>query len=305
MGDAWKKTLEAGDILLTDGAMGTELQRRNVPMDAHAWSGTAARENASVVREVHEEYIRSGAKVIIANTFGSNRLMLEGAGLGDEVVQINQLAVQSSIQARENSGDSSITVAGSISAMPPAFDWSAYPKEDVELEAYRELAGILADGGVDVIALEMMMEDVHAPLAMKAAMETGLPVWLGVSCKEHPVTGDVVAFAHEDIPFEVVLDALIPMGPAMVNIMHSEIRTIHRAIDMVRARWDGHLGVYPESGHFERPNWNFVDSITPADLVDEARGWVEKGVRLLGGCCGTGPEHIRALNDFVLEYTKP
>lgn len=297
MGDAWKKTLDAGEVLLIDGGMGTELQRREVPMDANAWSGTAARENATVVRDIHEEYIRSGAKVIISNTFGSNRLMLEGAGLGDEVIAINQRAVESSLQARDNSGDFSITVAGSISAMPPAFDWTAYPEEDVELEAYRELAGILADGGVDVIALEMMMEDLHAPLAVQAAQETGLPVWLGVSCKEHPETGDVVAFAHEDIPFEKTLDALIPMGPDVVNIMHSEIRTIHRAIDMVRERWRGPIGVYPESGHFERPNWNFVDSIQPDDLVEEARGWVDKGVLLLGGCCGTGPEHIRALRD--------
>jgi len=299
MGNSWKETLDAGEILLIDGGMGTELQRRKVPMDLNAWSGTAAREHATVVQEIHEEYIRSGAQVIIANTFGSNRLMLEGAGLGDEVVSINQLAVQSSMQARENSGDSSITVAGSISAMPPAFNWTAYPDGTAELEAYRELAGILADGGVDVIALEMMMEDVHAPLAVQAAKETGLPVWLGVSCKEHPETGEVVSFAHEDIPFEVALDALIPMGVDVVNIMHSEIRTIHRAIDMVRARWEGHLGVYPESGHFEKPNWNFVDSIDPSDMVDEARGWIDKSVLLLGGCCGTGPEHIRALRDSL------
>ena len=144
------------------------------------------------------------------------------------------------------------------------------------------------------------MDDEHSPLAMEAALETGLPVWLGVSCSEHPESGDVVSFSRQEINFAVPLDTLIPMGPDMVCIMHSEMRTIPRAIEMVRARWEGPLGVYPESGYFERPNWSFVDAISPAGLVEEARGWLDSGVKMLGGCCGTGPEHITALRDAFL-----
>lgn len=300
-GKSWKEILDDGEILLIDGAVGTELQRRGVPMDLKAWSGTAARLHADIVQEIHEDYIRAGARVIITNTFGTNRLTLEGAGLGDEFVHINQLAVQAALQARENAGDATIAVAASMSAMPPGFDWSAYPEKKIELETYRELAGIFKDGGVDLIALEMMMEDTHAPLVMQAALETGLPVWLGVSCKEHPETGEVVSFSYPDLKLEVVLDTLIPLQPHVVNIMHSEIRTIPRALEMVRERWQGHLGVYPESGHFVKPNWNFVDVISPNDLVEEARVWRDAGVQLLGGCCGTGPEHITALRDAFLE----
>jgi S-methylmethionine-dependent homocysteine/selenocysteine methylase len=300
MGNAWKETLDAGDLLLIDGGMGTELQRRGVPMNMDSWSGTAARLHADTVQLVHEDYIRAGAQVIITNTFGSNRMMLEPLGLADEVVQINQQAVQSALRARESSGDERITVAGSISPSPAKFDWTAYPAKNVEMDAYRELAGILHEGGVDIIVLEMMMDDVHSPLAMEAALETGLPVWLGVSCSEHPESGELVSFSRQEIDFAVSLDALIPMGPAMVNIMHSEIRTIPRAIEMVRARWKGHLGVYPESGYFERPDWSFVDVISPPDLVEEARGWLDSGVKMLGGCCGTGPEHITALRDAFL-----
>jgi methionine synthase I (cobalamin-dependent) len=300
MGNTWKETLDGGDVLLIDGGMGTELQRRGVPMDLESWSGTAACMHADTVQQVHEDFIRAGAQVIITNTFGSNRMMLEGAGFGDEVVQINQQAVQSALRARESSGDDRITVAGSISPSPAKFDWTAYPAKHVEMDAYRELAGILYEGGVDIIVLEMMMDDVHAPLAMEAALETGLPVWLGVSCREHPESGEVVSFSHQEIDFAVPLNALIPMGPAVVNIMHSEIHAIPRAIERVRDRWEGHLGVYPESGYFERPNWSFVDAISPVDLVEEAHVWLDLGVKLLGGCCGTGPEHITALRDAFL-----
>ncbi|MCH8247915.1 MAG: homocysteine S-methyltransferase family protein [Bacteroidetes bacterium] len=206
MGNAWKETLDGGEVLLIDGGMGTELQRRGVPMNLEAWSGTAARWHADTVQKVHEAYIRAGAQVIITNTFGTNRLMLEAAGLGEEVVQINQQAIQSALRARERSGEESITVAGSISPSPPRFDWTAYPAKNVELDAYRELAGLLYEGGVDLIVLETMMDDEHSPLAMEAALETGLPVWLGVSCSEHPESGDVVSFSRQEINFAVLIN---------------------------------------------------------------------------------------------------
>ena len=81
----WLKRLEADHIILLDGGTGTELQRRGVPMDEATWSGAGMHTHARVVREVHEDYIRAGAEVIVTNTFATTRQMLEGAGLGDEV----------------------------------------------------------------------------------------------------------------------------------------------------------------------------------------------------------------------------
>ena len=293
----WLKRLEADHIILLDGGTGTELQRRGVPMDEATWSGAGMHTHARVVREVHEDYIRAGAEVIVTNTFATTRQMLEGAGLGDEVRAINRRAVEVAIEARESTAKKSVAIAGSISAMPAHFDRSAFPNPEDELEVYRELAGILGDAGVDLIALEMMEEPVHAPLAMRAALETGLPVWLGLSCRRHPEHGGLVAFDHHQLDFAVVLDTLIPMAPTVVNLMHCEIESVDDALKLVRERWRGPIGVYPESGYFTKPNWSFVDVVSPQDLVAEALTWVASGVRLLGGCCGTGPEHVQALRD--------
>ena len=128
-------------------------------------------------------------------------------------------------------------------------------------------------------------------------METGLPVWLGLSCRRHPEHGGLVAFDHHQLDFAVVLDTLIPMAPTVVNLMHCEIESVDDALKLVRERWRGPIGVYPESGYFTKPNWSFVDVVSPQDLVAEALTWVASGVRLLGGCCGTGPEHVQALRD--------
>ena len=76
-------------------------------------------------------------------------------------------------------------------------------------------------------------------------------------------------------------------------------------LDLVRKHWSGPLGAYPESGHFVMPNWQFVDIIAPDDLVTEARGWVARGAQLIGGCCGLGPDHIRALKAGLPERLSP
>lgn len=300
MGNAWKETLDAGDVLLIDGGMGTELQRRGVPMNEVAWSGAAVATNPDAVRETHEDYIRAGAKAIITNTFGSTRQMLEPAGYGDQVEAVHRGAVKLAKQARDNVGDQTVAIAGSISTEPPRFDRDAFLSPENELEAYREAAGYLADEGVDVIALEMINDTEHASRALQAALETKLPLWLGVGCKKTE-DGKIVSFDHPDLEFVTVLDAVIAKGPSVVNIMHSEIGAIPDAIELVRQRWSGPIGVYPESGYFTKPHWNFVDVISPADLVTEALGWVAAGVRLLGGCCGTNPEHIEALHAAMPE----
>ena len=113
-------------------------------------------------------------------------------------------------------------------------------------------------------------------------------MWLGVSCKLSEA-GELVSFGFPDVRFADVLDAVVPMGPAVVNIMHTPIEAVPAAIELVRERWDGPLGVYPESGYFTKPNWNFVDIIPPDDLVREASSWVRSGVRLLGGAAVLAP----------------
>ena len=253
MKESWQETLDSDEILLIDGGMGTELQQRGVPMDKVAWSGAAVLSHPHVVREIHEDYIRAGAQVIITNTFGSTRQMLEPAGYGDQVAAVHRDAVRLAQEARDNVGRPDIAIAGSISTEPPAFDRTAFLEPDAELAAYREAAGLLADAGVDLIALEMIVEATHARRAVLAAKETGLPVWLGIGCKKWE-DGEIVSFDQPDLAFGAILDELLPEKPDVVNIMHSEIDAIPEAIEQLRARWDGPVGVYPESGYFTKPH---------------------------------------------------
>src|SRR5205807_9621699 len=100
--DQLNSRLDAGEVVIIDGGMGTELQARGAKMDHAAWCGLANLDHQDLVREIHEDYIRAGADVIITNTYPTSRFALETGGLGDRVEEANRKATEAALQAREN-----------------------------------------------------------------------------------------------------------------------------------------------------------------------------------------------------------
>ena len=293
----WIDRLAADEILIIDGGTGSELQRRGVAMDVNAWSGAAALDHEVLLREIHRDYISAGAEVITANTFGTTRFVLASAGLDDQFGRINRRAMRAAREAREEAAAGPVAIAGSLSCLPPGNDPAAYPGPQTESDHYRELAMLLASEGADLIALEMMEDTVHSAMAMAAALETGLPVWLGVSTRLGDSSDRLVGFDFPDTPMAEPLEALIPMTPAVVNIMHTPPEAVAPALEALRQCWKGPCGVYPELGDFSAPDWQFTRQLAPEEFVAHAMTWVAQGARLLGGCCGTLPKHIRALKE--------
>jgi S-methylmethionine-dependent homocysteine/selenocysteine methylase len=287
--DTWRKRLEAGGTLLLDGGTGTELRRRGMALGGATWSALASLSHYDLLRTIHCDYIDAGADVVTTNTFATTRFVLEAAGHRNDVALINARAVTAAREARDMSGRD-VAIAGSISCLPPRFDVHAYPDERAESAAYRELAETLAAAGVDLLLLEMMQETRHAPLACAAAHAVGLPVWLGVSCRLG--AGDtLVGYDFPLVPLGACLDALLPFAPAAVCVMHSPVDAIAPAFAQIRARWRGPLGAYPEIGD----GWPAPHTPSPGELAAKARSWLADSAQIVGGCCGTTPEHIRAL----------
>src|SRR4051812_18536533 len=106
--------LATDGVVVLDGGMGTELEARGARMDHEAWSGLANVEHPELVREIHEDYIRAGADVVIANTFPTNRAALAAAGCGDRFEEVNRAGVEAALSARERAGRP-VAVAGSMS----------------------------------------------------------------------------------------------------------------------------------------------------------------------------------------------
>ena len=154
--------LKNNEIILLDGGVSTEIQQRGVTLDDDVWSGIAHRIHPEIVRQVHEDYIRAGADVIITNTFATARHVLEPAGMGDQVRELNLRAVRLAQQARESSADGRlVSIAGSITTFPHptsiALEKGNTLTHKQARANYREQAELLAEGGVDLLAMEMQV----------------------------------------------------------------------------------------------------------------------------------------------------
>jgi homocysteine S-methyltransferase len=290
MARAWQQRLTEGGTLIIDGGTGSELRRRGMALDAAAWSGLAPLTHYELVRAIHADYIAAGADIITTSTFATTRFVLEAAGHGHDFAAINARAVAAARAARDASGRD-VWLAGSISCLPPRFDVRAYPDERAEAAAYRELAETLAEAGVDLLILEMMQETRHAPLACAAARAVGLPYWLGVSCRLGAGSA-LVGFDFPLVPLAACLDALLPLAPATVCVMHSPLAAVVPALAAIRERFAGPLGAYPQIGDGSPAS---ACAVGADDFAATARQWLAAGAQILGGCCGTTPEHVRSL----------
>ena len=287
-----------GKPVVIDGGMGTLLEQSGVPMDGKVWSGRAVLTHPDAVRRAHEAYITAGAEVIITNTFAAARHMLEPGGLGDHVKNINLNAVKLAQQARDNIATEAVAIAGSICEWAPTDDPKWHTPEAVGAST-REQAEILVQAGVDLIALEMCEQIDFSVAAVEAALEFGLPIWIGISARTHKGSSSLSVFDHAEMSFENLVESLAGYPSMILNIMHTPITDIDEALNIVKRHWNGAVGIYPESGYFTMPNWQFIDVIEPDDLVKLAQAWIDDGVRMVGGCCGLGPEHIAALHQAL------
>lgn len=309
--------LASGDLIVLDGAIGSEIDRLGGKMDAAAWCGVANVTDPDTVRRVHEAYLEAGADIITANTFASCRHVLEAAGYGDQTVVINRRAVELAQEARDRvAPDRDVAIAGSLSnnvAWQPgtvASDPKFSPSPATEAANYRELADTLAEAGCDFLLLEMMLEVEHSTRLIEAAIATGLPVWVGISTSRGP-EGKMVGWhqGSEDphllpddyeqgptLPLEMIIDSLTAYGPQVVGVMHSSFNSTTPGLAVLYERWDGPVMAYPEANGYDAVT-RAPMAVGPDDFAGYCRSWVEDGVQIIGGCCGTTIRHIRAMVD--------
>ena len=318
--------LAAADVVVLDGGTGTEIARLGGEMNAAAWCAVANRSHPDTVRRVHESYLEAGADVIITNTFATCRHVLDGAGLGDETVAINRRAVELAREARDRvapgrpvaiAGSMSNTVAWLPGTIGP--DPACFPSPVKEAANYREMAETLAEAGCDLLVMEMMMDIERASRATEAALATGLPVWVGISTSRGRggamVGWDVASEEKDRLPegyeppaperLEAIVDALISLGPQVAGIMHSSVESTTPGLQVLFERWSGPVMAYPEATRRDSVTRLGRALVEPEDFASHCRRWVESGVQIIGGCCGTTIRHIRAMVDRLPDRPGP
>ncbi len=274
-------------ILVGDGAMGTYLLTRGVGpgRNFEALSLT----DPAVVRAVHQEYVAAGADLIETNTFGANRLRLRAAGYGRQAAKINRAAVR---LAREAAGDK-VLVAGAV-GMIPAPDReplsSKSPAGEELREAYREQIGALAEGGVDLIILETFEEWENLSLALQAARDFApLPV---VAQMAHSHRGLIIFGPTAEDYCRRALAAGAAVFGSNCGGGFASVREVLRGASRVEGAT---LSAFANAGVPELVQGRIIYPAEPEYFARKCLELIPLGARLVGGCCGTTPRHIRAL----------
>lgn len=283
----------ASRVLLCDGAMGTMLYGKGVFINRCFESLTLS--DAALVREVHAEYVRAGADVLETNTFGANRLKLRAFGLGNRVAELNAEAAR---LARESvamaGGDGRVFVAGAIGPLGVRVEPWGKLGIDEATELFREQASALASGGVDLFMLETFRDPAEIQAAIAAVRSvSGLPIVAQMTTDEDGQTPD-------GAPVDACAAALVAAGADVVGLNCSVgpapmLETLERMAQAASVP----LSAQPNAGRPRDIEGRNLYLSSPDYLASYARRFVELGVRLVGGCCGTTPEHIRQMQGAV------
>ena len=296
--------IAAGETILMDGGMGSEFERRGLASPT-VWSGGPMLTHPELVRDVHQEYIEAGAEIIITNTFGTGRDMLERGDLGHRVAEANRLGIEAAVQARRNAGaEDSVVIAASVSTMTPKEHAEVPVPYEVALETYREQLGELAKGGPDVAVGEMLIRISDTLASIDAAAELGLPAWVGLSVVRDGdelylgIRGRQGDGTHGGETLQDAMDAIKDRDVAAVFVMHTPVDNTGPGLEIVKRNWSGTFGAYAHFPGSRGPNPR-ANVLDPQQYLEYAKGWYEQGARIIGGCCGTRPDHIRALRDWL------
>ena len=271
--------------VLFDGAMGTELYARG------ASSGRCLEElnltQPVLVSSVHRDYIAAGADVIETNTFQANRFGLGEYYLEHLVADVNRAGARLAVEARNASGRP-VLVAGSVGPLGRPIEPVGAIKRTSAERMFQEQILALVEGGVDLVVLETFTALGELELAVRVAREVA---------PELPVVASL-SFDDESRPAEVaaaVVASVCPLGVTAVGIncgsgpvlAHNVTRHLADAGAVVTGAW-------PNAGLPQRVGGRLVYAASPEYFADCAARMVADGVRIVGGCCGTGPAHIAA-----------
>ena len=296
------EVLNSGETILLDGATGSELENRGIKMD-NSWCATASLE-FDILKQIHKDYINAGAKIITTNTYASNRMILEVAGVEDKFEDINLAAINAAIQAREECGRDDVLVAGSLSHQIPYEDaFRSQEEKDKYIKkltpeyfqkSFDELAFFLADNGCDFILLELMYRPDRIDIIFDSASKVGLPVWAGFSSRNKD--GLIALTTDYEYSFKKMISNVKHHKLDAVGIMHCDISVIEESIKELKEVYNLPIMAYPEVAVFNFPHYDMSNVIQPNDYLVEAKKWKEAGAQIIGGCCGTTVEHIKLLN---------
>lgn len=296
MGSEEREIARMTSVILTDGGMGQELVRRSKSEPTALWSARVLIDEPDLVRDLHVEFIKAGARVITINTYAATPERLARESAEDLFKPLQKRGIELATQARDEAGDTAI--AGCLSPLFGSYAPALTISYDETLGIYRRIVAEQVDG-VDLFLCETMASADEARAAVTAASESGKPVWVSWTLADH---GAPRLRSGETIADAVGALCDLPVAARLLNCCRPE--AISAALPELIAL-GGPVGAYANgfTSVEALKHGGTVDvlharhDLDPQAYAEQAMGWVDAGARIVGGCCEVGPAHIAALRD--------
>ena len=322
----FKEKFKSNSKIFLDGGNGSEIANLGGEMTP-AFSALATISAPEIVRQVHENFMDAGCDLITANTFSTTRHNMNSINRGDETKEFIVRSVEIAKKAIKNKGKENIVgIAGSMSNffslkenefVPDPKYLPSFREEEIN---YKEAAKILKEEGVDVLILEMILDIDHSKILLNSALETGLPVWVGLSCciskfdnnvigrnfraekeksliydesiyKEQPkfIPDDKIVFLDD------IIKSLTNMGGDVYGIMHTWFQDSYGGFKIIKNHWTGPMMYYPEIHKFDTSTHEAIATCNEDEFANSCLEFIDDQIQIIGGCCGVSDNHLKKL----------
>jgi homocysteine S-methyltransferase len=286
-----KEKIASGEKILLDGAFNTELASRGFDIDRPLFTAQALIEQPELVEAIHADYVLAGAEVIMANTFCTAGVALRMAGLEHLKDELTDKAIALAESAIEkNAAGKDVQMAAVMSRLSHYFPGNNPSNEEL-LDAYEDHASQIALGGVDVIFCETMSTVHEAVTAVQAVKSVGIDAIVSFTAKDsrHLISGETI---------DMAMRAITPLEPLAICLNCCSLEVTSSAVASLLSMTKIPIGAYAATAdvnsHF---SGNISSGISSIQYLRHVERWLEQGVSLIGGCCGTTPEHIKTIKE--------
>lgn len=284
-------------VVLLDGGMGQELLSRSQRPATPMWSADIMLHEPSLVRDLHLDFINSGADVVTLNTYTATPTRLARQNALSKLQDLHSMAMSAATEARRISGREDVKIAGCLPPLVASYRPEFALPFDESLKSYRTLVKLQSLAS-DLFICETMSSIDEARAACIAGLESDKPVWLGLTVQDEQPTqlrsGESLTEAlavFESMPIEAIV--LNCSQPEAIDACWPLLRKSSKKIGAYANGFVSVTSLYPGDTVEELQS---RQDLSPEHYADYAMSWVEGGASIIGGCCEIGPKHIKAIH---------
>jgi 5-methyltetrahydrofolate--homocysteine methyltransferase len=283
--------LAAGEVLISDGATGTNLQQQGLPVGAAAEAWVL--DNPEGIRSLNRAFIEAGSDILLTCTFGGTKLRLSASNLTEKFELINRKAVEITQEAAQGQG---VLVAGSIGPTGHMLAPLGTVSVEEAEENFREQAQLLIESGVDLIVIETQFDINEALAAVRGVRDIDPKIPLVCSFSYDRGVRTMMGVKPSGMAADIGAAAVDILGVNCGRSLDENLQVLTRLREATKKPiWFKPNAGMPETDEEGKPTY----SVTPEEMGSLVPAWLEAGAQILGGCCGTSPAHLEAIAKAV------